>query len=576
MRRLPIHLFFLSLTLCPTMGGAAASAGPPGLPEPGKPNPAAAAEAQKRAGAAFKAKDFDDALVEGKAAYAAGGGVDALETIAVAALKVGNAALALQCYEAIVADSDAPAGVAGRAKNQLAALKGQTGSVEVVTRPTGATVSVGGESLGQTPLAPLRFFAGKAEITVTFSDGTRRVEKVNVTAGKAQRVEVSGPTPAPPPVAVAPIPSVVPAPVVVPMPAPAPVPAKGGSGSSVRAAVDDAAQEVGEVAKEVGVEVAKAGLEAAKAAAPGVLNAIGDAVESDAKPGKTGKADAKKSQASAAAPVDLGPPPKHPVMASMHKLAEKLGGGLKPPTPDSVRRIAVMPFAPAANDTSDATIGQLSAELLSTRLIIQPGVMQVERQRIDAVAAPIQRAEGGQFSEAGAVSAGKLLGANAVVVGTFGNAGQEMLLTARVVDVETGQVVAAGDEAVPRQAFMAVNADAVELRTPAGAMLRSIALPGWGQMYNGDTIRGLVYTVGAVGLGGTAAASAALAVSAQNDYQKNTPDTVGRRDDANEHITRTNVALVSLGVVWLASVVDAYVTGEDSRTMRVPDELNDR
>jgi hypothetical protein len=68
-----------------------------------------------------------------------------------------------------------------------------------------------------------------------------------------------------------------------------------------------------------------------------------------------------------------------------------------------------------------------------------------------------------------------------------------------------------------------------------------------------------------VGLGGTAATSAVLAVRAQNDYQKNTAGTVGRRDDANEHITRTNIALASLGVVWLASVIDAYVTGEDSR-----------
>ena len=42
---------------------------------------------------------------------------------------------------------------------------------------------------------------------------------------------------------------------------------------------------------------------------------------------------------------------------------------------------------------------------------------------------------------------------------------------------------------------------------------------------------------------------------------------MGERDVANAHYERTNIFLAAVGMVWVASVVDAYVSGENSTTL---------
>lgn len=514
-------LLGLALTLAT---GHASAAGPAALPTPGAADPAASGEAMKRAAEAFKGKRWEDALAAGRASWAAGGGADALETIGVAALQLGQAALAWQCYQAIVDDPAAPAKTQGRARNQLKALQGQTGVINVETSPQGAKISVAGVYMGTSPVPPLRAMPGKFEVAAEFPGGAKVAQKVDVGLGKEVPVKLEGPSPAP--VAAAPVvvPVVVPVavapppvPVAPPPPPPAPV-----------------------------------------TAAPKPVVA----------------APAPKPQPSAAA-VDAElaklPVPGNPVMAGMHRLALKLGSGMRADDPDGLRRVAVMPFEASTEKKEVEELGNLSAELLAGRMAAQPRIVQVERQRLQSVVGEIKRAEGGQVSPDGAVNVGKLLGANAVILGSVGDAGSDYLVTARAVDVETGRVLVASDESVPRAGMVALSEDMVEVKTPLGAALRSAAVPGWGQIYNGDTVRGVAYIVGFAGFAGTAIVSAELGREAKNEYQENKPSTVDRREDGNAHYERVNIALAGLGVVWLASVLDAYFTGEDARIVHVPD-----
>lgn len=235
------------------------------------------------------------------------------------------------------------------------------------------------------------------------------------------------------------------------------------------------------------------------------------------------------------------------------------------------RRLAVLPFETLDAEAKTKELGRLSSELLASRLASRPGILQVERTRLDAVVSEVQRSERGEVSPQGAASVGKLLGANQVVLGTIATAGPSYVLTARLVDAETGQVLVATDQSISREGLIALSEELVELKTPGGAALRSTAVPGWGQVYNGDTARGITYMALFGGAAATAIASVVLAKSAEDAYHRNTPDTVSRRDDADAHYDRVNYALIGGGATWLVSIVDAWLTGREVRTVQLPE-----
>ena len=58
-----------------------------------------------------------------------------------------------------------------------------------------------------------------------------------------------------------------------------------------------------------------------------------------------------------------------------------------------------------------------------------------------------------------------------------------------------------------------------------------------------------------------------LGVVAEDDYQGSAQSAVASRGDADAHYERTNLFLAAIGAVWAASVVDAYVSGEDVTTL---------
>lgn len=269
------------------------------------------------------------------------------------------------------------------------------------------------------------------------------------------------------------------------------------------------------------------------------------------------------------APADSNAPAGS-VQAGVQALSDSLANRL---TADSkhYQRLAVLPFETLDGEAKTKELGRLSSELLASRLSLRPGILQVERSRLDAVVSELQRSEQGEVSAVGAASVGKLLGANQVVLGSIASAGPNYVLTARLVDAETGQVLAASDQNISREGLIALSEDLVEIKSPGGAALRSTAVPGWGQIYNGDTTRGVTYIALFFGAAATAGTSAWLGKSAEDEYHQNEPGTVDRRSDANGHFDRANYALLGGGVLWVASIVDAWLTGRDVRIINLPE-----
>ncbi len=86
-----------------------------------------------------------------------------------------------------------------------------------------------------------------------------------------------------------------------------------------------------------------------------------------------------------------------------------------------------------------------------------------------------------------------------------------------------------------------VPADSLQVRAPRGAMVRSLALPGWGQFYNGKRLKGVVIAAAEIGSG------VALFVE-----RSQSTEAVATVSDRNTYLFTT------IGII-LYSMADAYV-----------------
>lgn len=109
-------------------------------------------------------------------------------------------------------------------------------------------------------------------------------------------------------------------------------------------------------------------------------------------------------------------------------------------------RVAVLDLG---NRTSDASLDGAGAGLSSvlvSKLLLVDGLEVVERERLSAVLDELKLGQGGAIDPATAARAGKLLGATHIVSGDLVSARLPALsLALRVVEVETGKVVAASE-----------------------------------------------------------------------------------------------------------------------------------
>ena len=92
------------------------------------------------------------------------------------------------------------------------------------------------------------------------------------------------------------------------------------------------------------------------------------------------------------------------------------------------------------------------------------------------------------------------------------------------------------------------------------ATWRSLLLPGWGQQFKGQKTKERFFSLAAAGLAGATLTSHILRSRAEKKYLRaGENDVTARYDTFNRyHQLRNNLAL-SLGVVWGAAVLDAFI-----------------
>ena len=125
----------------------------------------------------------------------------------------------------------------------------------------------------------------------------------------------------------------------------------------------------------------------------------------------------------------------------------------------SATTLAVLPLE---QEGEHPGLGAPLAGMLIADLSEVEGLTLVERSRLDAVLAEIELGEQGYLDPATAQAAGSGLGAQLVVVGSYAVVADQFLLDARIVSVETGDILEAASASGSPADFVAVEKELVE------------------------------------------------------------------------------------------------------------------
>lgn len=124
--------------------------------------------------------------------------------------------------------------------------------------------------------------------------------------------------------------------------------------------------------------------------------------------------------------------------------------------------LAVTPLARAAASEQYDGLGKALSGMIVSDLSTVPGLRLVERDRLDAVLAEIDLAQSGFLDEKTAQKLGKGVGAQLVLTGSFSVVGEVFLMDARIVRVQSGEIVKAADASGKANEFVAVEKSLVE------------------------------------------------------------------------------------------------------------------
>lgn len=296
--------------------------------------------------------------------------------------------------------------------------------------------------------------------------------------------------------------------------------------------------------------------------------------------------DAPSTDAPAPAAAQPAPaPPPRGLEARLRVLSDQLAIALKRlPGDHRDQRFALVPFASVGDQAQQRSLGLVVSDALLTALARDHRLPMVERAALGKILDEQALGQSGALDDGQAAVVGKLAGARALVVGSVAGAGDAFLVTVRALDIESGAVIdgSAATAELPQAELVALSADAVVLRSKAGAMFRSIVLPGWGQLYNDEPVKAAVVGGGV----GTLAALGATAAAVGSWLRFSLYPTIGSRDEDKE-LTAAELqarvvevrgmgegTLIAAGVLggltaaaWGGGVVDAYLSGTDVESL---------
>jgi TolB-like protein len=267
-----------------------------------------------------------------------------------------------------------------------------------------------------------------------------------------------------------------------------------------------------------------------------------------------------------------------PVEVRLRILGDRLAAGMASlPGQGRYERFVVARFAENGEEVRDMELGTLVSAQLSTFLKRDHGFFLLERERLADILKEAEMSMTGLVDPHKAAKLGKMAGAQAVVVGGISVAGADFVINARVISAEKATVLVAESMNVPRAGMVSLAEESVVLRTKSGAVFRSVLIPGWGQFYNRQPVKGGIIVGAEAALIGAAVAMHFLGAADEDKYTNSnfalrypdlTPLELGQkaqelRESAEDFYELRNIFIYSAVGVWLYNILDAYIFGID-------------
>jgi eukaryotic-like serine/threonine-protein kinase len=139
-------------------------------------------------------------------------------------------------------------------------------------------------------------------------------------------------------------------------------------------------------------------------------------------------------------PTERGPELQVTAMLTDARLATT-GSSLAPPTPKLENAVAVMTFSNITGEPTDDWIGSGIAETVTSDLKKIRGLSVIGRERTFEVLKDLQTGALDEFDESIAIDIGRRLAAAWILGGGYQRIGEMIRITARVIDVNTGEVI---------------------------------------------------------------------------------------------------------------------------------------
>jgi len=236
--------------------------------------------------------------------------------------------------------------------------------------------------------------------------------------------------------------------------------------------------------------------------------------------------------------------------------------------------LAVLPFQAAGGAPAEA-----ASSASETAILHISGDRRwklVERERFQSVLQ--EQSLWGAGAANSDLEIGRSLEARYLLMGTVTVDGLRRLVAMRLVDAQSGRVVAVGATRVDGPAMDEALKDALgEQFGVSGAVFRSAVAPGWGQFWTDRPVRGTFWLVASAGLAGTLAWSIADWADKDNaaeDFKNKDASTfqAGEYDawieranaavsDRNDAATRNLILGSALAGVWALNIADAAWCG---------------
>lgn len=257
---------------------------------------------------------------------------------------------------------------------------------------------------------------------------------------------------------------------------------------------------------------------------------------------------------------------------------EALFARLVPEQSPDTRTVAVLPFA-VKGEGIEAEAALMAAEYGVVFFTRRNDFTVVERDRFEQMMREVALSQTGVMSDEQVLETGKALSAQLMVTGSLSRAMGRRLIAARLIDTQTGEVIAAAAASMTERDMNGFLRDALgERLTASSSMFRSVAVPGWGQFYSGHPGHGTVALLGVLGAAGACIwsaldyqdkdeivtlfkdrdASTVVAGESADEWAARANDAVTEKNTA---ATRTNILVGAVAGVWVLNAIDALICG---------------